>query len=222
MSKHSWPDEEPMPSVAEPTSTAEEPTAVEEPADAAEPVAAEEAAAQEAVAEDETPAPESKPKGDRGRVLAFVVLPAVALLLAGAAGYLKWQDNSVRNAQQAGREAVQAAKDATVAMLSYTPDNVDTQFNDAKNRLTGEFLDTYTLTTNDIIIPNAKAQQISAVASVPAAAPVSADLDEAVVLLFVNQTVAVGQAPPTDNTMRVQATLERSGDRWLISKYEPV
>ena len=53
-------------------------------------------------------------------------LPALALILAMAAGFLKWQDNSVRSSQIARIESVQAAKDTTVKMLSYKPDSVDT------------------------------------------------------------------------------------------------
>ena len=43
-----------------------------------------------------------------------------------------------------------------------------------------------------MVIPGAKEKQISAVATVPAAASVSAEPNHAVVLVFVNQTVVVG------------------------------
>jgi Mce-associated membrane protein len=88
--------------------------------------------------------------------------------------------------------------------------------------LTGEFQDSYTSLTNDVVIPGAKEKQIAAVASVPAAASVSATPTEAVVLLFVNQTVTVGPDVPTDTASSVRVTLEKVGDRWLISKFDPV
>ena len=156
------------------------------------------------------------------RVLAFGVLPALALLLAAGAGYLKWVDNSVRNADTARAESVQVAKDSTVAMLSYKPDTVEQQLNDARSLLTGEFEESYTGLINDIVIPGAKQKQISAVASVPAAASVSADPNEAVVLVFGNQTVVVGQDAPTDTASSVRVTLEKNDGRWLISKFDPV
>lgn len=159
---------------------------------------------------------------DWGRVLAFGVLPALALLLAGGAGYLKWADNSVRNADTARAESVQVAKDSTVAMLSYKPDTVEQQLNDARSLLTGEFEESYTGLINDIVIPGAKQKQISAVASVPAAASVSADPNEAVVLVFVNQTVVVGRDAPTDTASSVRVTLDKVDGRWLISKFDPV
>jgi Mce-associated membrane protein len=158
------------------------------------------------------------------RVVAFGVLPGLALILAMAAGFLKWQDNSVRNRETARIESVEVAKDTTVKMLSYKPDSVEQQLNDARSLLTGDFRDQYTSLINDVVIPGAKQKQISAVASVPedGAASVTADPNHAVVLVFVNQTVVVGQDVPTDTASSVRVTLEKVGDRWLISKFDPV
>jgi Mce-associated membrane protein len=156
------------------------------------------------------------------RVFAFGVLPAVALLLAVGAGYLKWMDNSVRNSETARIESVQAAKDSTVALLSYKPDTVEQQLGAARDLLTGDFRDSYTSLTNDVVIPGAKQKQISAVATVPAVASVSAKPNQAVVLVFVNQTVIVGQDAPTDTASSVRVTLDKVGDRWLIAKFDPV
>ncbi|MDY6997323.1 MAG: hypothetical protein SW019_12040 [Actinomycetota bacterium] len=172
--------------------------------------------------EDGTPAEAAKRPVPWSRVVAFTMLPALALVLALGAGYLKWQANSVRNAQLAAQTSVQAATDSTIALLSYSPDTVEEQLGAARDLLTGEFQESYTDLTNDVVIPGAKEQQITAVASVPAAASVSADPDEAVVLLFVNQTVTVGQEPPTDTASSVRVTLEKAGDRWLISQFDPV
>jgi Mce-associated membrane protein len=195
----------------EPTSTAEESTA-----------AAEESA--EAAGESVEAAGPFKPRRgvDWSRVVAFGLLPGLALILAIGAGYLKWQDNSVRNSDAARIESVQAAKDTTIKMLSYKPDSVEQELGDARNLLTGDFRDQYTSLTNDVVIPGAKEKQISAVASVPAAASVSAEPDHAVVLVFVNQTVIVGQDAPTDTASSVRVTLDKIGDRWLISKFDPV
>jgi Mce-associated membrane protein len=156
------------------------------------------------------------------RVFAFGVLPAVALLLALAAGYLKWMDNSVRNSEVARDDSVQAAKDSTTALLSYKPDTVEQQLSAARDLLTGDFRDSYTSLTNDVVIPGAKQKHIAAVATVPAAASVSANPNHAVVLVFVDQTVIVGQDAPTDTASSVRVTLDKIGDRWLISKFDPV
>ena len=166
------------------------------------------------------------------RVFAFGVLPALALLLALGAGFLKWQDVSDRVGEMPptasekhlspAAESVQAAKDSTIALLSYKPDTVEQQLTAARDLLTGDFRGSYTSLTNDVVIPGAKQKQISAVARVPAAASVSAEPNHAVVLVFVDQTVTIGQDAPTDTASSVRVTLDKIGDRWLISKFDPV
>jgi Mce-associated membrane protein len=139
-----------------------------------------------------------------------------------AAGFLKWQDNSVRTADDIRAETVQVATDSTIAVLSYRPDTVEEQLAGARDLLTGEFQESYTSLTNDVVIPGAKEKQIAAVATVPAAASISAEPNRAVVLVFVNQTVSVGADAPTDTASSVRVTLDRVGDRWLISAFDPV
>ena len=156
------------------------------------------------------------------RVFAYVVLPALALLLAAAAGFLKWQDNSIREDEIARIESVQAAKDSTIALLSYKPDTVEQQLGAARDLLTGDFRDSYTALTNDVVIPGAKEKQISALASIPATASVSAEPNHAVVLLFVNQSVVVGTDAPTDTASSVRVGLDKVDGRWLISEFDPV
>lgn len=156
------------------------------------------------------------------RVLAFGVLPALALLLALGAGVLKWQDITTRTVQAAGAESVRAASDSTVAILSYRPDTVDTELPAAADRLTGEFRDQYSQLIDDVVIPGAKQQGISAVASVPAAAGVSVSARHAVVLVLVDQTTTIGTGPPSKSTSSVRVTLDKVDERWLISQFEPV
>ncbi|AKK26410.1 hypothetical protein [Mycobacterium sp. EPa45] len=177
----------------------------------------------------ETPAaPETAPEGapkkgfSFARAVAFGVLPIVALLLAAAAGYLRWEDSSRRDANTARTESVQAAKDSTVALLSYKPETVEKDLGAARDRLTGSFLDAYTQLINNVVIPGAKEKKISALAAVPAAASVSAKPDHAVVLLFVDQTVVVGTDAPTNTASSVRVTLDKVKDRWLISGFDPI
>lgn len=156
------------------------------------------------------------------RAIVYVVLPALALLLASAAGFLKWQDGSAHDAATARTESVRAATDSTIALLSYRPDTVEKDLDGARGRLTGTFLSAYTSLTHDVVIPGAKQKQISAVATVPAAASTSATGNHAVVLLFVNQTVIIGQDAPTNTASSVRVTLDKVGGRWLISQFDPV
>jgi Mce-associated membrane protein len=155
------------------------------------------------------------------RAIAYGALPAAALLMASAAGFFKYQHDSAVGAD-AVRESVRAATDGTVAMLSYRPDTVQKDLETARGRLTGTFLDEYTRLTHDVVIPGAQQKQITAVATVPAAASTSATPSRAVVLLFIDQTVTVGKDAPTNTASTVRVTLDKVDNRWLISQFDPV
>jgi Mce-associated membrane protein len=156
------------------------------------------------------------------RILAYGVLPPLALILALGAGYLKWQDTSSRDAGTAATQSVQTATESTIAILSYRPDTVEKDLTAAQDRLTGQFKDAYIGLTNVVVIPGAKQKHISAVATVPAAASVSATENHAVVLVFVNQTIIIGNDPPTATASTVRVTLDKVHGRWLISQFDPV
>jgi Mce-associated membrane protein len=131
-------------------------------------------------------------------------------------------DASIRDSQVSRTEALREATGATIAMLSYKPDTVESDLGAARDRLTGQFKDAYTSLINDVVIPGSKQKQITAVANIPAAATVSATAKRAVVLVFVNQTVIIGSDPPTNTASSVRVTLEKVGDRWMISQFDPV
>ena len=142
------------------------------------------------------------------------------MLLAVAAGLLKWKDSSVRNTDLARSQSVVAARDSAVALLSFRFDTVDRDVAAARERLTGGFLDTYTQRTQQELIPNAKERRVTATASVRAAASESVNQNHAVVLLFVTQNVRIGDAPPADTGSSVRVTLDKIGDRWLVSDFD--
>ncbi|HXO46724.1 MAG TPA: hypothetical protein VN897_05495 [Mycobacterium sp.] len=200
---------------------------IDEPEDAVDPVdevESEDASSDDAHiedAEDVTP-PARWRRIKWSRLFAFGVLPALALVIAAGAGFLKWQDGWVRGSKVAGIESVAAAKDSTIALLSYQPDTVDKELKAARDRLTGSFKDSYTQLIQDVVIPGAKKQHISAVATVPAAASVSATPKHAVALLYVDQTVAVGDDAPTGTSSIVRVTMDKTGGRWLISAFDPI
>ena len=74
----------------------------------------------------------SSPRGTRrrirlSRVIAYALLPGLALSMAAAAAFVKWQDGSARDAASARAESVQAASQGAIALLSYRPDTVQTR-----------------------------------------------------------------------------------------------
>jgi len=157
-----------------------------------------------------------------GKLLVFGVVPLLALAIGASASYLKWQQGSLSAGKDAATESVQVATDVTIKMLSYRPDSVERDLGAARDFLTGSFRDSYTGLINDVVIQGSKEQQISAVATVPAASSVSATADHAVVLVFVNQTTIVGSDAPSDTASSVKVTLDKLNGRWLISGFEPV
>ena len=131
-------------------------------------------------------------------VVASVVLPVLVFGLTGITGYYKWRHATEEESRVAAAESVQAARDTAVAMLSYTRDNVEPN------------------------LVSAKQKNITSVTQVQAAATISARRDEAVVLVFVNQTTTVGDQPPTDAASTVRMTLRKIDGRWLVSAFQPI
>jgi len=176
--------------------------------------------AEEADETDDTPAEQ----GSRfsWRRLLVVVLPALALILTLGVGYLKWLDGTARESQTAAEQSIRAASESTIAILSYKPETVDQDLKAASNRLAEPFRQQYTQLVNDVVAPGAKQQHIAAVATVPAAASVSATGKHAVVLVFVDQTTTIGNDAPTQSTSSVRVSLEKVDGRWLISQFDPV
>lgn len=190
----------------------------DEPAEPAEPA--------KSAAEDESDEPadvpaETEPARGRSRVSVPVVLAAVALVLAVTCAVLRWLIVAQDQSDTARDEAVQAAKEITAEMLSYETETVDQQLTAARDRMTGEFLGKYSAMINEVV-PAAHAQQIAAVAEVLRAGVVSAKPDSAELVLFVNQSVQVGNNMPQKTASVARATLVKEGDRWMLSKYEPV
>jgi len=158
----------------------------------------------------------------RLRLVAFGVLPALIILLGAGAGFLRWQDSSHRAVDAARVESMAAARDATVAILSYKAGSVEQDLHSARGRLTGSFLDSFTDLVDKVVIPGAREKNISAAARVPAVASVSATTKNAVVLAFVDQTVTIGDGAPSGSASSVRVTLDKVDDRWLVSGFDPV
>jgi Mce-associated membrane protein len=154
--------------------------------------------------------------------LLVAVLPVLALILALGVGYLKWLDGTARESRAAAEQSIRAASDSTIAILSYKPETVDRDLKAAADRLAEPFRQQYTQLVNDVVAPGAKQQHITAVATVPAAASVSATGKHAVVLVFVDQITTIGNDAPTQSTSSVRVNLEKVDGRWLISQFDPV
>jgi Mce-associated membrane protein len=155
----------------------------------------------------------------RSRITTFTVL---ALLLVASAIWLYSGTATRRATEMARADAVAAARESIVEMLSYQPATADQKLSAARDRLTGPFLDDYNQLIQTVVIPGAKQKKITAAAEVPAAAAVSGSADRAVVLAYVDQSLAVGSAAPTRTNSSVRVTMEKVDGRWLIAGFDPI
>ena len=159
---------------------------------------------------------------DWSRIVGLGVVPAMIAIAVGAAGYLKWSIGETDSAETARIEAVRAATDGTIAMLSYQPQTVEEALHSARDRMSGPFRDSYSELVDRTVIPGAREKKVSAVVDIPAAATISATAGEAEVLVFVNQTTTIGDGAPTSTASSVKVTLVRTDSEWLISDFTPV
>ncbi|AWZ23769.1 MULTISPECIES: hypothetical protein [Rhodococcus] len=150
-------------------------------------------------------------------------LSFVAVVFAVLVGWLAYGTVQQSAAETARTEARVAAEEQAVAMLAYTHDQVDAQTDAAAEGLTGDFRDEYTNLMKNIIAPGAKEKAISVQVSVQASSVVSADADNAVTLLFLNQITTSSENPEAVSSgSRVRVELEKQDGRWLVSRLTPI
>jgi Mce-associated membrane protein len=167
--------------------------------------------------------------GEVARRRHFKVAPMVlVLLLLLSGGLATWlYVNQYRPDEQtdaaAAQTAVDAARDGTVALLSYKPDTLNQDFAAAKSHLTGDFLNYYDQFTKQIVTPAAKEKALTTTAQVVGAAASEVQPNSAVVLLFVNQATTSKDRPdPAMASSSVLVSLTKVHGKWLITKFQPV
>lgn len=155
----------------------------------------------------------------RRHVWRGAVAAAFVVVLA-AAGYLGWQLWQERQVAQAGQEAQQAATEYAQVLTSIDSAKVDENFDAVLDGATGEFKDMYSQSSEQLrqlLIDN----KASAHGVVLESAVQSATEDEAVILLFVDQSVTNTNVPdPRIDRSRIKMTMEYVDGRWRASKVE--
>ena len=157
----------------------------------------------------------------------WLAMGLAALLVASvaAAGSVYWwiyRPDRLTNAASQQR-VTDAAREGTVALLSYAPETLDKDLATAKSHLTGEFLKYYSDFTDKIVAPAAKQKGVKTEATVARAAVSEMQPDHAVVLVFVNQVTTSKDRPdPALATSSVLVTMVNQDGRWLISEFNPV
>jgi Mce-associated membrane protein len=173
--------------------------------------------------------PQGRRTGGRNLAVRVKVVPAVVvlalLLSAGLAAWLYFSqyrpDKQTDTA--AAQAAVTAARDGTVALLSYKPDTLDQDFTVAKSHLSGDFLSYYEKFTRDIVTPAARQKAVTTTAQVVGAAVSDLQPKSAVVMVFVNQTTTSKDRPePAMAASTVLVSMTKADGRWLITSFDPI
>jgi Mce-associated membrane protein len=163
-----------------------------------------------------------------GRLWSRISVAVLAVLLVASVGLSAWlYFFQYRVDQQTGPDAqgvaLQAAKDGTVALLSYAPETLDKDLDAAKTHLTGDFLSYYTNFTDQVVRVAAKQKAVKTTATVARGAVSEMAPGTAKVLLFVNQiTMSADRQEPSATSSSVLVTLTKVDNSWLISAFDPV
>lgn len=154
-------------------------------------------------------------------ILATALVVAAVGLAAGMFFFQYRPDRQIDDA--AAQQAIRAASDGAVAVLSYSSDNLDRDFANAKSHLTGEFLAYYDKFSQEIVGPAVRNKHLTQKAVVIRAAVSQLQPTSAVVLEFVNQTTtSTEKKDPLMTPNSVRVTLAKVDGSWLISKLDPV
>jgi Mce-associated membrane protein len=154
--------------------------------------------------------------------VALVLGLLAAGLLAGWLYFSQYRPDEQTDGAVA-QTVVNAARDGTVALLSYKPDTLNQDFAAAKSHLTGDFLDYYDKFTKDVVTPAAQTKGVTTTAQVVGAAAAELKPDKAVVLVFINQATTSKERPdPAMASSSANVSLAKVHGEWLISKFDPL
>jgi Mce-associated membrane protein len=154
----------------------------------------------------------------RGLLVPVLIGASVAALAgAGFFGWKFWQQHQLDQAREAAqRSAVSYAQ----VLTSVDSNNVDDNFKQVLDGATGEFKDMYSKSSvelRQLLIEN----KATAHGVVVESAVQEASKDRAVVLLFIDQSVANTKLPdPRIDRSRMKMTLEKVDGSWRASKVE--
>lgn len=156
----------------------------------------------------------------RWRLLAVLAFLLVSAAVAAAVFFGPHRED--RETAVARDQALAAAQEGAVALLSYAPASLDGDLAAARSHLTGDFLTYYGQFAEQILTPAAKQKDVHASAAVARAAVIDARPDTAQVLLFINQSTTSRDNPtPAQAASSVKVGLTKIDGTWRISSFDP-
>jgi Mce-associated membrane protein len=151
------------------------------------------------------------------------ILAVLALVLSVTAGVL-WSVNRATADQDAVRaDAVAAAKKNVATLLSYDYRTIATAVEERTGLVTGKFKSQYAKLVNDQVAPAARKRKVVTRTEVITGAVVSADTDQARLLLFLNQVSATKQSKvPVLSGSRVRVEMKKVDGTWRVADVTPL
>lgn len=169
--------------------------------------------------------PEKQHDGGLRKRLVPIVLAGLLVVSGAVTAWLYFaQYRTDQQTNDAVAHAVsKAANEGTVMLLSYAPDTLDRDFNNAKSRLTGDFLSYYTDFTSKVVTPAVKQKDVKTKAQVQHVAVSELHPESATALVFVNQVTTSKENPDGSFAgSSVKVGLTNIDGNWLISSFDPV
>lgn len=155
--------------------------------------------------------------------LLIIGLLLVAAAIAAATLYFGQYRHDQQTNDATAKSVISAASEGTVALLSYTPDKLDSDLAGAKSHLTGDFLSYYSKFADQIVAPAAKQKAVNTQAAIQRAVISELHPDTARVLVFLDQTTTSKDAPePVQTASSVMVSLTKVRGAWLISAFDPI
>ena len=156
------------------------------------------------------------------RPILLTVLLIAATAVAADLFYFDYRPDQQTD-KAAAHEAIRAASDGAAVLLSYSPDSLSRDFDNAKSRLTDDFQAYYKQFTEQVVTPATQRAQLTTTARVIRAAVAELHPNSAVVLVFISQKTSSKDKPePVKTTSSVRIALTKVNGSWLISKFDTV
>lgn len=156
----------------------------------------------------------------RWRPIMLAILLIAATGIAAGLYYFEYRPDR-QASSAAADEVIRAASDGAVALLSYSPDSLSRDVDNAKSRLTGDFQAYYERFTERILAPTAQGAQVTTTARVVRAAVAELHPNSAVVLVFISQkTASKEKREPVKTSSAVRVALTKANGSWLIAKFD--
>lgn len=150
----------------------------------------------------------------------------LTVLLVGATGfaagwfYLEYHADRQTDTL-AAREAIKVASEGTAVLLSYSPESLSHDVDNAKSRITGDFAAYYKQFTEQVVAPAAQRAQLTTTVRVIRAAVSELHPNSAVVLAFIEQKTSSKEKPePVKTSSSLRVMLKKVRGSWLIDKLD--